>query len=185
MTVEPHQLERGNITAHSGHWKKENTFLAKLWRHILGGLETQKFWISSFQRHVASGGFYNQSDDEKCNWQLWTCMKNVTPRILGEIHLQLFLMVAIHSHNWTLNLDLHVHMHSLQAAAQKNLYGQYMAILVQWLLHLQSYFVASMLYATFIFAPTWEGWVWVFPLGHEYYEHQYLKLYTAKTLGLL
>ena len=30
-------------------------------------------------------------------------MNNVTPR---EIHLQLFLMVAIHSHNWTLNLDL-------------------------------------------------------------------------------
>ena len=74
--------------------------------YIRRSRDTRKFWISSFQRHAASGGFYNQLNSEKCNWQLWTCMKNVKSRILGEIHLQLFLMVAINSHIWTLNLDV-------------------------------------------------------------------------------
>jgi len=38
MTVDlgqSHQLEKGHISAHPGHWKQENTFLAKLWRYIL------------------------------------------------------------------------------------------------------------------------------------------------------
>jgi len=52
MTVDlgqPHQLKKGNITAHSGHWKQENTFLANLWRYILGGLETQNFEYHRFK----------------------------------------------------------------------------------------------------------------------------------------
>ena len=86
MTVDlrqPRQLEKGNqYTAHSGHWKQENTFLAKLQRYIiiLGG-GTQKFEYHPFKNLQLLGGFYNQSDAEKCNW---TCLEKVTPRILGE-----------------------------------------------------------------------------------------------------
>ena len=171
LTVEPHQLEKGNITAHSGHWKQENTFLAKLWRYILGGLETQKFWISSFQRHAASGGFYNQSDAEKCNWQLWTCMKNVTP---GLWPLQLFLMVAIHSLNWTLNLDLVMctciscERQPKNMIAQKNLYGRgdagHSGSNTSNHMHVQAWRT----FPLFLLPLKW-GCVWVFPLGHEYY----------------
>ena len=157
MTVEPHQLEKGNITAHSGHWKQENTFLAKLWRYILGGLETQKFWISSFQRHAASGGFYSLSDSEKCNWQLRTCMKDVAP---GLWPLQLFLMVAIHFP--CLNFEPWPAMCTCISCEwqPKNMIARpekpvWPWPCPQWLLHLL--FCTSMLYVTFISAPIQVG----------------------------
>ena len=36
-------------------------------------------------------------------------------------------------------------------------------------------FCASMVDVSFISAPTWGGWVWVFPLGHEYYDTSVFK----------
>ena len=179
MTVEPHQLEKSNITAHSGHWKQENTFLAKLWRYILGGLETQKFWISSFQRHAASGGFYNLSDSEKCNWQIRTCMKDVAP---GLWPLQLFPMVAIHFP--CLNFEpwpamctcISCEWQPKNMIDQKNLYGHCHAHSGSYI----SYFVQACCTLPLFLLPLKWGWVWVFPLGHEYYgiyNYYYSKLY--------
>ena len=167
MPVEPHQLEKGIITAHSGHWKQENTFLAKLWRYILGGLETQKFWISSFQRHAASGGFYNQSDAEKCNWQLQTCMKNVTPRILGR-NSPTTLSAGSHSF-MCLNFEPwcgNVCVHFLWAAPQKPVWP---AVVPTPLI------LFCAMYVTFISSPTWGGRVLVFPLGHKYQDGSLFK----------
>ena len=180
MTVEPHQLEKGNITAHSGHWKQENTFLAKLWRYILGGLETRKFEYHPFKdmqllvASITSRMVKSATDNFGLAWKMWHPRVWNSPKTLSN---------GCHSFP-CLNFEPwpgHVHMHFLQTAAQKHdsleKHVWPLPCWPQWFLHLWSYFV--------------QAW-WMFPLfllplegsgsGYSHLAmntmiHQYSKLY--------
>ena len=182
MTVDlgkPHQLEKGNITAHSVHWKQENIFLTKLWRYILGGLETQNFEYHPFKdmrllvASITSRMLKSATDNFGLAWKMnfggnSPTMKDVAP---GLWPLQLFLMVAIHFP--CLNFEpwpamctcISCKWQPKNMIGQKNLYGHCHAHSGSYI----SYFVQACCTLPSFLLPLKWGWVWVFPLGHEYY----------------
>ena len=133
-----------------------------------------KFWISSFQRHAASGGFYNQSDDEKCNWLAWKMWRPAFWKKFTYNSFQWLPFIPIIKF-WTLTGSC-AHAFFANGSPEKPvwpIYGHAGTVaptppILFCGKHVVHYIIS---------APTWGVWVWVFPLGHEYYEHQYSKLY--------